>query len=69
METSTVPQLIPNGVYDDLALHATLGISLQVLADARRKGELRYSRKGARILYLGRWVLRWLARDDRMTQP
>jgi hypothetical protein len=69
MDASTVPQLFPNAVYDDLALHLLLGVSMQVLADARRQGELRYARKGARTLYLGRWVLRWLARDGKAAQP
>jgi hypothetical protein len=67
MDTSTVQQLLPNGVYDDLSLHTALGVSLQVLANARRKGELRYARKGNRVLYLGRWVLHWLGNDGKET--
>jgi hypothetical protein len=60
MDTQTVPQLLPNGVYDDVSLYTTLGVSAQVLADARRSGELRFARKERRVIYLGKWVERWL---------
>ena len=47
-------------VYDDAALVLGLGLSSRTLTRARRKGRLRYTRQGHRILYLGRWILEWL---------
>ena len=34
------------------------------LAKARQGGTLRYSRKGKRILYLGQWILNWIAANE-----
>lgn len=53
----------PDGIYDDGLLCGALGVSAQTLARARHDGQLRFSRKGKRILYLGRWVLDWLQVD------
>ncbi len=53
----------PDGIYDDLALYQALSISTATLARARRDGSLRYTRKGNRTLYLGRWVMDWLTSD------
>ena len=53
----------PTGVYDDAALVLGLGLTHATLARARRDGRLRFSRKGRRVLYLGQWVLNWLAAD------
>src|SRR4051812_9682923 len=50
----------PSAVYDDDALYQALGLSGQALSRARRSGELRFTRKGRRVLYLGSWVLAWL---------
>jgi hypothetical protein len=50
----------PNGVYDDDLLCSALEIGSQTLADARRSGALRYTRKGRRVLYVGVWILAWL---------
>src|SRR5262245_62291592 len=50
----------PDAVFDDAALHNELGLSASAVRRARRAGELRYTRKGQRTLYLGRWVLAWL---------
>jgi hypothetical protein len=55
----------PQGIYDDLALYKALGLSPQTLSRARRAGELRYTRKGQRILYVGAWVMKWLEADGR----
>ncbi len=65
MATTTVPHIIPTGIYDDALLRTELGISAQTLAVARRRGELRSTRKGQRILYLGQWVIDWLTADQR----
>ncbi len=50
-----------NAVYDDGALRLALGLTSATLCRERREGRLRYARKGNRILYLGQWVLDWLA--------
>lgn len=56
-----VPQHIaPDAVFDDGAIVLTLGISSAELTRARRSGELRFARKGNRILYRGQWLLDWL---------
>lgn len=51
-------------VYDDGALVLGLGLTHAALRRARRSGELRYVRKGQRVLYRGAWVLEWLAGDE-----
>ena len=50
-------------VYDDSSLQMCLGISVDSLAGARKSGDLKFSRKGRRILYLGQWILDWLEAD------
>ncbi len=59
------PTLIiaPNGVYDDGVLVLGLGLTHATLARDRRGGLLRFTRKGKRTLYLGQWVLDWMAND------
>ncbi len=52
--------IVPDGVYDDSALVLGLGLTHAALAQARRTGELRYARKGRRVLYLGQWIVDWL---------
>jgi hypothetical protein len=52
--------LTPDAVYDDGALYCALGLTAAALARARRSGQLRYTRQGNRILYLGQWVVSWL---------
>jgi hypothetical protein len=55
----------PHQVFDDGALYLTLGITPATLATARQSGTLRFTRQGKRTLYLGQWILHWLAADDR----
>jgi hypothetical protein len=55
----------PNQVYDDGALYLTLGLTPNTLATARRSGALRFTRQGKRTLYLGQWIVDWLAADER----
>jgi hypothetical protein len=50
----------PTGIYTSDDLCAMLDVSPQTLADARRSGALRSTRKGRRVIYLGEWVLDWL---------
>ena len=52
----------PEGIYGDAELVLGLGLTFASLAKARRRCQLRYARKGKRILYRGHWVLDWL--DD-----
>jgi hypothetical protein len=59
MTTGTI-RIESDGIYDDALLYGTLEVSAATLARARRSGQLRYSRQGRRILYIGEWVLDWL---------
>ena len=54
----------PKAVYDDSALSIALGIGAESLGRARKAGDLRHTRKGRRILYLGQWILDWLEGDS-----
>jgi hypothetical protein len=60
---TTAISIDPTGIYDDALLCDLLGVSAQTLTRARRSGDLRHTRKGQRILYLGNWVLEWLQVD------
>jgi hypothetical protein len=55
----------PYAIYDDGTLYQQMGITAEALACARRKGELRFTRKGKRTFYLGRWLLDWFQADGR----
>ena len=52
-----------DSIYDDDSLYSALGVSARTLSRARQKGQIRFSRKGKRILYLGQWVLEWIRTD------
>ena len=56
--------IAPDSIYDDGALHLALGLTPATLAQARRSGALRFSRKGKRTFYLGQWILDWLKTDS-----
>lgn len=57
-------------VYDDAALQIALGMGAESLASARKSGGLRFTRKGRRIFYLGRWILDWMEVDaHRQREP
>ena len=56
-------QIDPKAVYDDPALSVAIGVGAESLARARQSGDLRHTRKGRRILYLGQWIMDWLERD------
>jgi hypothetical protein len=53
----------PDALYEDSTVVLTLDIPSATLARARREGRLRYSRRGRRTYYLGRWLLDWLTGD------
>ena len=55
--------ITPEALYDDFALCKSLGLRVGSLEKARKVGELRFTRKGGRVLYLGQWVHDWLTRD------
>jgi hypothetical protein len=59
----------PNGVYDDGALVLALGLTFEALARARKEKVLRFTRKGKRTLYMGQWVLEWLADEPHAKTP
>ncbi|HBI41751.1 MAG TPA: hypothetical protein DDY78_02715 [Planctomycetales bacterium] len=50
----------PLAVYTAKQLSAMLDVGEGSLAEARRRGALRSTRKGRRVLFLGEWVLDWL---------
>jgi hypothetical protein len=56
--------LDPDAIYDDDHLFVVLGVTARTLSKARQSQQLRFSRKGQRILYLGRWIFDWLERDS-----
>ena len=57
--TETV-EFHPNAVYAEGQVRLMLGLSEMSIADARRRGDLRFTRKGNRILFLGQWIIDWL---------
>ena len=61
--------IAPDSVYDDGALYLALGLTPATLAQARRSGTLRFSRKGKRTFYLGQWILDWLKTDSGKAVP
>ena len=54
----------PDAIYDDGCVVISLDIPSSTLARARRTGRLRYSRRGRRTYYLGRWLIDWLISDS-----
>lgn len=54
----------PEAMYDDDALCKLLRLRRGSMERARKSGELRYTRRGGRILYVGRWVREWLTMAD-----
>ncbi len=61
MNDPTKPVRIdPDAIYDDGALVLALGLTHAALTTARRRGRLRHTRSGRRILYRGQWILDWL---------
>jgi hypothetical protein len=48
----------------DATLFDALEISQATVGRARRAGDLRFTSKGKRTLYLGQWVLDWLINTE-----
>ena len=61
---ATKLQIDADTVYDEEEISLSLDIPTATLCRERRTGRLRYTRKGRRVLILGRWLLDWLAKDD-----
>lgn len=65
MIDATHPILIdPDAYYHAGAIALALDVPLSALDRARRRGELRYVRRGQRVLIRGQWVLDWLAPES-----
>ena len=60
IDATTPIRIDPDAYYHAGAIALTLDIPLSVLDRARRRGELRYVRRGRRIFMRGQWVLAWL---------
>ena len=60
---SGVLQVQPDAFYADEVLRDRLGFSESTMSRARKAGELRYAKRGHRILYRGDWLLKWLEAD------
>lgn len=61
---ATKLQIDADTVYDEGEISLSLDIPTTTLCRERRAGRLRYTRKGRRVLILGRWLLDWLTKDD-----
>jgi hypothetical protein len=53
----------PDALYDERILRDSLGFKAGSLFRARKSGDLKFTRKGGTIVYLGQWVLDWLTSD------
>ena len=53
-------KIAPDAFYHAGAIAIALDLTLSTLDRARRNGNLRFVRKGQRILIRGQWVLDWL---------
>jgi Helix-turn-helix domain len=56
-------QIDPAAIYTEGAIALALDITLATLSRARNRGELRYVRRGRRVLIHGRDLLAWLTPD------
>jgi hypothetical protein len=53
--------LHPNAVYDAPGVQAALQLKRSTLRREIREGRLRVSRRGGKYLFLGVWLLQWIA--------
>lgn len=59
------PVQIQSGLfYDFESLNAVLGLKRGAVERARRDGDLRSTRRGGRVLFLGQWVIDWLTAGE-----
>jgi hypothetical protein len=62
-------RVAPNDVFDDGAMHMTFGVAPATLDRACRDGSLKFTRKGRRRFFTGRWVLDWLGDRTGEVEP
>lgn len=58
-----ITRIDPDAWYQDADLAIRFGFRATTLAHGRRRGGLRFARKGRSTLYRGQWLLDWLERD------
>jgi len=58
-------EIKPQALYDGAALQADIGLPAAAVRRARKSGKLRYTRQGKKLLYLGQWVLDFLAAESK----
>ncbi len=63
LEIPNVPAILAHGIYDDDLLFDMLGLGRGTLAEARRRGVLKFTMKDGEARYLGDWVLTYLYRE------
>jgi hypothetical protein len=51
----------PDALYDEPTIRLNLGITSGALQKARKAGELRFTRRGGKTRYFGRWLIAWLS--------
>ena len=54
----------PNEVFDRDSAQKSLGLTKSSLAREIRLGRLRCSKRGGRCLFLGKWLLEWIAAGE-----
>ncbi len=59
-----IAQIDPAALYAEPAVALALDIPLATMRAARRRGELRFVRRGRRVLIHGRDLLHWLTPAD-----
>ncbi len=60
--------ILTDAFYAEDLIRRSLGLNASMLAKARKAGELKYAKRGKRVLYRGDWLRDWLeadAADDR----
>jgi hypothetical protein len=64
MTDATPITIDPDAYYHAGTIALMLDVPLSAIDRARRRGELRYVRRGQRILMRGAWVLAWLTPES-----
>jgi len=67
--TADVPHVDPLGVYTPAAAARLLGFRTNTLPRYMRKGQLRYAKRGGRVLILGSWLMEFLAGGEVLARP
>lgn len=56
-------RILPDGVYTAHDLRLILGLTQHAIVGAMRRGELRGTRQGRQLIFIGRWLIDWLERS------